>query len=373
MSDRITWDELKARWDSADHEIIDRIKQGLRPYSEYTGNLFDCPPGHHFGHHAKMRISELNNQIEKRTDELINSGTDPYLTHSDNEICKLQNERSIHHKQLDKYINEDPYCRSWKHFTFGRDEEKAKELISKFKDLMIFKLKDIEDFEKEHGYVRKSADSRITPKSEQLEDFIKRLEFFYENDSEIKIKEPGKRAKSFGFDSLGFKNNQTKQWKSLIELLNDPNHEFALGRAGKKNSSESKTYYARRNILSSLNKKLIEFLRKEYSLQIPEGYKLYEKCPEKGSGIYKFKFNILKESYSPKRLEAQFEALTHLELTEEVENLCKKFKKTQDEKYEAKFVAATKVALRKGFLSEAQVKEKLEPIKPPEEYRYKGH
>jgi hypothetical protein len=78
MSNSITWDESKERLNSTDHELIDHIRQGLQPYSKYTGNLYDCPQGFHLGYHAKMRIFELNDQIEKRINELINSGMDPY-------------------------------------------------------------------------------------------------------------------------------------------------------------------------------------------------------------------------------------------------------------------------------------------------------
>jgi hypothetical protein len=44
--------------------------------------------------------------------------------------------------------------------------------------------------------------------------------------------------------------------------------------------------------------------------------------------------------------------------------------RTEDEKCEAKVVAATNVALRKEILSNDQVETMREPIKPREEYRY---
>jgi hypothetical protein len=370
MSGWITWDELKERWNLVDHEIIDRLKQDLQPYSKNTGNIYDCPPEFHIVYHTKMRISELTDQIEKQATELLNSGTNPYIIYSDSGVSDLQDERSFVKKGLDKIINEDPTCRSWKNFEFGKDKEKARELISELKEHVSFKLKDIEAFEKEHGYVRKNADSSITPKSEQLEDFIKRLEFFYENDSEIKIKEPGKRAKLIGYGSLGFRDNQTKSWKCLQEILDDPDLKYALGPAGEKNSPERKSYDARRKQLDEINQKLIEFFKKEYGVRIPKGYKLYKKCSEAGSGVFKFKFSIHATKLPSKRLEGQYEAYTELELEYEIKKLSKKYGKTQDEKCMSEFVAATKVALRKGFLSDAQVREMLEPIRPREEHIY---
>jgi hypothetical protein len=393
MSNSITWDELKARWNSADYEIIDRIKQGLLLYSKITGNLYDCPREHHFGYHAEILISELTDQIKKLTKELGKSST---------EVSKLQYERSIHEKQLEEIINEDPDYRSWEYFTFGRNEIKAKRLISKFKNDLIFKLKNVEDFEKKQGRNRiertalgqlqtygqqspaymqqaggalsraltKEIEHKTPQKNEQLDGFIKGLIVFCESDSDIKIQEAGKRAKSFGLDSLEFRDNQTKEWKYFQEILKHPNHIFALGPAGGENSTERKTYNARRSVLIAINKKLIEFFKKEFGLQIPEEYKFYEIYPKKGPGIYKFKFGIPKESYSPERLEAQYEALKDFELKEKIKDLAKRYKKAYDEKCEANLVAATKVAQRRGILSDDQVKAMLEPTKDPEKHIY---
>jgi hypothetical protein len=154
MSNWITWDELKSRWNLVDFEIIDLFQQGLRPYSKNTGNLYDYPQEYHFGYHAKMRISELDDQIERLTKELGKSST---------EVSKLQYERSIHEKKLEELIKEDPYCSSWEHFTFGRNEEKAKRLISEFKDLIIFKLKNVENFETEYRNKVNAANQKAFP------------------------------------------------------------------------------------------------------------------------------------------------------------------------------------------------------------------
>jgi hypothetical protein len=161
MSNRIAWNKALERWELTDRELIDYMRQGLQPYSKNTGYLYDCPQEFHIGYHIKMRISELDDQIGKLTTELLNSGIDPYLIYSDTDVSKLQDERSYHKKQLDKFIKEDPYCRSWEHFIFCRDEEKAKELISRLKDHVEFKLKDVEDFEKKHYFMHNGTESKI--------------------------------------------------------------------------------------------------------------------------------------------------------------------------------------------------------------------
>lgn len=130
---------------------------------------------------------------------------------------------------------------------------------------------------------------------EKHEKFISTLRLTYEDDSTIKIQEFGKQARMHTCQSLKFRNNETKEWKALLEIIRQPLHTYWLGPAYYTDKStntkvRSKDYDCKRKLLDNINQKLIKFLNKEFSTNIPDNFKLYELCHSEASGTYKFNF-----------------------------------------------------------------------------------
>jgi hypothetical protein len=205
---------------------------------------------------------------------------------------------------------------------------------------------------------------------QSIEFFLQNIRIYYENDYEIKIQEPRKGAKTTNHTTLGFKNNRTKQWKAFIELLQKPAPLFNAGPAGASVSPERKIYESKIKLLNEINKKLIKFLNQNYSISIPVNYKLYEKCPKEATGAYKFKFFVGNEKTGVQRLEQKFKEMNDDQLKKGVEDLADKYRKTSDNSVSDEFIAAYNVLENRRILTDKELKEMIEPIKPKEEYRF---
>jgi hypothetical protein len=202
-----------------------------------------------------------------------------------------------------------------------------------------------------------------------IENFIKNLRFSYENDSEIKIQQPNKKAKNFNYNSLGFNNNRTKQWKAFLKLLQDPDPYFNIGRAGTAASAERKNYESNKKLLTEINNKLIKFLNQNYPISIPPNFKLYKKCPEEGQGVYKFMFIVENEKLETEALEKEFKKMSDEDLKNALINIAEKYRKTSDESYAGKIVAAANVAKERGIVTDQKLQELVEPDRSKEEYK----
>ena len=205
----------------------------------------------------------------------------------------------------------------------------------------------------------------VEPDVKKIDAIIRSLRFYPESDSEIKIQELRKEAKPAPCKSLGFKNNRTKEWKTFIKILQEPPHIFSIG-----SSSE---YDADRKILSNIDRKLKKnFLSKECGLQIPKGFKTYERCPKEGKGIYKFKFQNI---YGEENKKSKYDSLSKPELIAEIRNLSEKFQNiTKDielnddpllkivrEKNSNSLNTASKVALEKKWLTREDLTDIINP------------
>jgi len=135
-------------------------------------------------------------------------------------------------------------------------------------------------------YARKGVEPKPESKFE-CEDFVRSLRVYYENIYEIKIQEPKKQPRTFNHGNLGFCQESTNEWKNFRNLIEGPDHFYKVGSA-----KQRKPYDRKMKNLYSINKKLIAFLEKEYQLQIPKEFKIYERAPEEGAGVYRFKFLV---------------------------------------------------------------------------------
>jgi hypothetical protein len=197
-----------------------------------------------------------------------------------------------------------------------------------FSDL-LFRKTDIEEFEKKPDF--KKGD-RLCPGAKQdqaqkeegkaeggvvekpvemeAEDFVRKLKVFYESNSEIKIQLPGKTAIAYNHAVLGFRDSGGQVWSNFLSILEDPdNPTYYTGTAygDKAKMQRKKSYDVARKRLEAMNNKLIAFFKKEYGIQFPKKYKLYEQFPSDGPGIYRFKFRVGKRNeYGSERLPPNF-------------------------------------------------------------------
>jgi hypothetical protein len=139
------------------------------------------------------------------------------------------------------------------------------------------------------------------------EDFVRKLRIFYESDLEIKIQLPGKPAVSYNQGALGFHRSNGKVWNDFLLILQKPDDPtYDCGRAhglayvDKSKLQRKQSYDVGQKRLAAMNAKLIAFFIKEYGIQFPKDYKIYEHLPNDPPGIYRFKFLVggRKDDYS---------------------------------------------------------------------------
>jgi len=193
---------------------------------------------------------------------------------------------------------------------------------------------------------------------------IRKTAIYPENDSQIKIQPPGKEAKDVTHQTLGFRSNKTKTWRDFIGILQNPPHLYHAD-ADKK-----------RKRIDEIGKKILKHLTQELQIQSPQGYKVYEKCREEGSGVYKLKFQIRQDEEAKTSLELTYEKLQDDELIDTVFALGKKIRTKKHEpvinekeharqmqQLETKFQTGSIVALKKGLMKDAEIIDALEKDK----------
>jgi hypothetical protein len=199
---------------------------------------------------------------------------------------------------------------------------------------------------------KKSIDkAKPIPQAANVDDFIRKLKIYFENDSEIKIQEPGKEAKIYNVHVLGFRNNRTKSWIAFIELLENQSHIYNIG------PSYVKDYDIKRKCLSQINKKLIDFFTKHYKIKFPQKYKLYEKAKSEGKGAYKFKFKVGVID-NAKASQSKYERYPKDKLLKKIYELSKKDKNSEE------FLIAISIAAKKEWITKDKVREMI-----PETYK----
>jgi hypothetical protein len=113
--------------------------------------------------------------------------------------------------------------------------------------------------------------------------YIRNLKLFPVNDSEFKIQAPGQNPVTCNYSTLGCRTERDKNWRILQEFLGNPNH-----------TTYCKGDTQRKRLVRSTNK-LCEFLRKQFQVSIPKGFRLYEQCPDEAPEIFRLKSQIRSE------------------------------------------------------------------------------
>lgn len=148
-----------------------------------------------------------------------------------------------------------------------------------------------------------SREKPESPASRKLaEEQVRNLEIRFEDDSTIIVKTPKRPAIPYDCRQLGFRDNRAKGWRFFVEILESETHNFNFGAAYSypdgscRNRIKNKEYDAGWKLCNDLCKKLMLFFEREYNLDFPSGFKLYEKNPSGPAGTRRFKFIIRKPS-----------------------------------------------------------------------------
>jgi len=168
---------------------------------------------------------------------------------------------------------------SWKLFQFITDRKisEALQVLNK----SLFKKEEIEIFFKEHKKQTTEKLANITG-SPDYSDFIKGTRISRESDDEIKINAPKHQSIKCDFKELGFRRNQDKGWKALLEIL-EVNF-FSVGTLNKKGIN--KEYDRLQKRLRFINNKLIAFFNQQYKISIPTKLIFFESSTDGLPGKY---------------------------------------------------------------------------------------
>jgi len=176
-----------------------------------------------------------------------------------------------------------------------------------------------------------TSSPQLGPKEQNMEAFVRGLYFCY-SEPYVLIRKAGKRPVPFTLKSIGFQKPEGVTAHDFISILNEkngpyyelgPSHSY-LGSGGTNfqdvsldgtyeleddDARESNVstgisevpqkiprpeYRTRRERLKQIDKTLRKFTEREYGVNLGEGFHLYEKCDDKGRGVYRFKFQTRK-------------------------------------------------------------------------------
>ena len=206
---------------------------------------------------------------------------------------------------------------------------KSQEYIEILKS--IVSIEDLQNAQTEKLFSKQN--SEFSPETlAKLEEKVGQTKVVFENDSTILLELPGKPAVEYNCRQMGFRSQETKTWKMLIDIISSAPHTFNFGVAyiypdgSKKNRQKCKDYDAKWKLLDELNKKLLMFFQKEFGWSFPEGYKLYKDDPTGKNGDKSFKFTVRLSSSEDMEfllddIEKRFLSYDESDLVKEVQNL----------------------------------------------------
>ena len=177
------------------------------------------------------------------------------------------------------------------------------------------------------------VDAQFSPEElGKLEEKIAQTRMIFENDSSILLELPGKPPVEYNCKQMGFRSQETKTWRMLINTLSSVPHTLNFGVAyiypdgSRKNRQKCKDYDAKWKLLDELNKKLLVFFRREFSWSFPQGYKFYKDGVTVKDGDKSFKFIVEAPSSEDQEapldnIENRFLSLDESDLVKEIEAL----------------------------------------------------
>jgi hypothetical protein len=220
-------------------------------------------------------------------------------------------------------------------------------IVQNLNDL-IFSIKNVIEFEASYPppIEAKEPDKRSDLKKESMRDgerpgeTFENLKFSYLNDSEFVILLPGKKI-TVTPAMLGCRDEKTNEWKELVRIIKDPDHIFHL-KWGDKN------YESRRKLRNGINKKVVNYLRKDLHVDIAVDYKICSRVVD-GPGVFRFAF------VKPKTEEdSHFADLTNNDLLNRIKRL-NKFDRGDSQETD-EYVALVSEAVKRKILEKEFIK-----------------
>ena len=299
------------------------------------------------------------------------------------QISRLEDEgiRPMSYEQIKEELFQYSPCK-WENFDSPINENKAIQLTRRFHNFIYLKT-DVEKLKNSEKVVPSSVPSQASDVAEQhqgdpCEDFVRRLKFSYENDNEITIQVPGREPLICDHGRMGFKGGKD-EWKHFIRVIKGQEHYYKYG-PSKTGNQTVKAYDANRSRLTEINKKLVQFLAKEYDVEIPQGFKTFERAIEEGPGVQKFKFRIENRVKKSKYKEYSKEALL-----DEISGFTKQMymafnsddlsKQSKTNEISDSLAVAVAQAKEKGWISNSDLQDILneDRIWTPQEEKFDPH
>jgi hypothetical protein len=375
----MTGEDLIARWGIMGFELFEYMKQGLQAYTRYGKKIVDSDPLEKAPRYTLDFFVDSLKAAEKAGRVLSGKMRPP---RSDREINKEA--KKAFESQTLEVINPPRDCVLMS-FTLPNNEKLAEEAISKAKSF-FFKLKDVSSFEQEEKNKSPQYQPQITteqkkptekktqePKLFDSEKFVRSLRISYLNDTEIRIGEMGKKAKTYGKKELGFIKENSKTWDAFINILKVPDHRYYVGTAHGANKTRKHSYDVSQKTLSEISNKLVSFLSETYRIQLPDKFKLFERAIDDKPGTYQLKVQV---SGSKEKTKDQFETMPENELLAAIADLSAQFKKIskfgdeeaeeKGQKISAQLYSAVEIAGKKGWLTPNRARYYLSPEEPSE-------
>jgi len=368
MSSWINGNDLIVHWGIEDFELFDFLKKGLQPYSRLGKQVVDSDS---LERGRGVSIEKIESNL--RAGKISGYGTFAYNFTGNIPRRLTENQIKPHAKfiyasQKLQILNPPKDCILMS-FTLPKNANEAYVAIEKTK-YFLFEKAQVSEFAKKNGLraldehgVDQSSVITEQDQNARCEDFVRSLRFYFENESEVKIQEPGKKSKTFTHESLGF-DRLTDEWRWFIAVIEGPKHFYEYGPA-KKGHLKIKGYERNRSRLREINKKIVEFLKKEYHIDPPEGFKTFEKAPKEGPGVFRFKFQVGKkvekskyDKFAKKDLLAEIERLSKQAYTAEYSDDLSK--QSQLSEISDSLIIAATCAYKKEWLTEEKMSDYLE-------------
>lgn len=309
-----------------DHPLVGHRSKMIIEKAEYDAIHFEGRGDS--GYQEAMDESSKSKILRKMVDEtdLEIKGKKGWIASLTNDIAKLTQQIAP--------LEEG----GWRVYEPNSKEEKQK-TISFLMDA-VYKAEDVSN-----ALNPDQSSPEIQPET-KYQSFIQGLRVSYANDKEIKIQEPGKSAVPYDCRTLGFKNERTEQWKTLLRLLQGFDHKFRFRTE------------AERKILPEINQKLVTAFMKFFRLDIPNDFKLYEKdYSEKKAFVFKFQVGETKITEDDRT-----------RTLDKLEKLSKDYKKASNGEDQQSILAEMKPYLKKAkeqeWLTEDEARDLLSIYNP---------
>jgi len=385
MSKWISGNDIVKKYGIDSLELVEYISKGLlQPYHHQSYR--SVPPPNI--QQKKTKLEELKNELETLTNELAfcrsgSSSSDKqsqldekyfggkidfdtwveksvavWHDHTPEDVKWLeidikvkQKLAALLEKQLSKVKND-----SWAGYHLPDDYTDKSFMIDYFLHSQ-FKSAEVEKVIKHHKLgQREKTDTQNKTTGQDPDTFIRSLRISYDKeDRRIKIQEPSKKAKMHTSDSLEFNAETDNTWEAFLSIIQGQNTCY-IGKAGKPGSNTRKEYDKKRAILKNINKILIKFFRKEFSLQIPANFKFYERNPAKGKGMYQFIFQTEYDVETDNLFKSKYDNNSKEDLLDHLKKMHVTYSEKPEEWLTHKIKDVTQILTEKHGLTQDEIK-----------------